>query len=450
MWNRITRRQMLQRAGLAGAGLWVAGSYVRGEGASPSEKLNVAFVGCGGRGAQNVKAIAATENVVALCDVDGRRAGATFEQYPRAKKYSDYRKMLDEMENQIDAVVVSTPDHHHALPSVTAMRMGKHCYCEKPLAHSVYEARLMTETAAKAKVATQMGTQANSSEGYRRAVEAIQSGVIGEVHEVHCWTDRPGWPDGPQRWQQGLDRPTERPPVPPELKWDLWLGPAPQRPYHPCYLPFTWRGWWDFGTGPLGDMGCHICNVVFWALKLGAPVSAETRFSADDAGRLGESFPKWSIVTLEFPARENMPPVKFTWYDAKNKPPAEVTEGIPLGTHGSLFVGSKGKALVPIGQPPRLFPKAKFADFQPPEPWLPRRPEIHQDWIEACKTGKQAGCHFGYAGPMTEALLVGNVALRAGRKIGWDAAKLKVTDCPQAQQFVRPSFREGWAPNTVE
>jgi len=438
MSKRLSRREMLRNTSLAGVGVWASGRLGLGQGKSPNEKLNIAVVGCGGRGAGNLRGVA-SQNIVALCDADYRRAAGAFKKYPKVKRFDDYRKMLDEIHRQIDAVVVSTPDHHHAPASMMAMKLGKHVYCEKPLTRTVHEARTMAQTAAKQKVATQMGTQYNSSEGYRRAVETIQSGAIGPVREVHCWTDRAeGW------WPQGIGRPADTPPVPEGLNWDVWLGPSPNRPYNPAYVPRNWRGWCDFGTGAMGDMACHICNVVFWALKLGSPASAEAVFSPDDADTLNETFPKWCIITYEFPAREDMPPVKFVWYDGKKKPPAEVSGGIDLGSNGSLFVGKKGKALVSCGGGPALFPKKEFADYKPPEPWLPRRPEIHKDWIHACKTGELAGCHFGYSGPMTEALLVGNVALLAGRKIQWDAANMKATNCPEAEQFVKPPYRTGW------
>ena len=367
------------------------------------------------------------------------RPGA-FKKYPKVKQFHDYRKMFDKLHGRIDAVTVSTPDHQHAPASMMAMKLGKHVYCEKPLTRTVHEARLMAKTAAERKVATQMGTQYNSSEGYRRAVEAIQSGAIGPVTEVHCWTDRAeGW------WPQGIGRPADTPPVPDGLDWDVWLGPSPDRPYNPAYVPRNWRGWRDFGTGAMGDMACHICNVVFWALKLGSPVAAEAVYAKDDAHTIDETFPKWCIITYEYPARGELPPVKFVWYDGKKKPSAEVTGGIELGSNGSLFIGSKGKALVSCGGGPQLFPKERFAGYKQPDPWLPRRPEIHLDWIHACKTGEQAGCHFGYSGPMTESLLVGNIALWLGRKIQWDARNMKVPGCPEADAMINPPYRQGWA-----
>ena len=440
MSNRLNRREMLRNSSLAGVGLYLAGGGAGARGQSPNETLNVAVVGCGGRGGSNLGAVAGSENIVALCDADARRAAGAFDNFPKAKKFSDYRKMLDQMHAQIDAVVVSTPDHVHAPASMAAMKLGKHVYCEKPLTHSVYEAKMMAETAAKQKVATQMGTQYNSSEGYRVAVEVLRSGAIGPIREVHSWTDRPsGW------WPQGVGRPQETPAVPDGLDWDAWLGPAPQRPYNPAYLPFKWRGWLDFGTGAMGDMACHICNVVFWALKLGAPTSAEAVHSEETPEAIAETYPNWCIITYQFPAREDMPPVKLVWYDGKKRPPVEVSEGIDLGDNGSLFVGEKGKALVPCGGGPTLFPREKFADYKPPEPWLPRRPEIHQDWIQACKTGELAGCHFGYSGPFTGALLVGNIALQLGRKIDWEDASLKAKGCPEADPLVRREYRQGWS-----
>ena len=436
--KRLDRREMLRHTSFAGMGLVLSGSLVRA-GQSPNEKLNIAVIGCGGRGAGNLPAVAKTENIAALCDADASPAAAAFNQFPGAQKFSDFRQMFDRMHGQIDAVVVSTPDHTHAPASMMAMKLGKHVYCEKPLARSVHEARAMAKTATEQKVATQMGTQYNSSEGYRRSVEAIQSGAIGPVREVHCWTDRPaGW------WPQGIARPTDTPPVPEGLDWDAWLGPAPERPYNAAYLPFKWRGWVDFGTGAMGDMDSHICNVVFWALKLDRPITAEAEYPQEDRDSIMETWPTQCRIVYEFAAREEMPPVKLFWYDAKQKPPAEVSEGIALDSNGSLFIGEKGKAVVGIGAEPVLYPRESFADYKFPEPWLERRPEIHEDWIRGCKTGQTPGCHFGYSGPMTEALLVGNVALLLGRKVEYDSATGQCKGLPEANKFLHPEYRAGW------
>jgi len=400
---------------------------------SPSEKLNIAGIGVGGRGTDDINGVS-SENIVALCDVDEKQAGAMFRRFPKAKRYHDFRKML-EKERTIDAVVIATADHTHAPAAVMAMKLGKHVYCEKPLTHSIHEARVMKETAAEYEVATQMGIQGHSYDGHRRAVELLRAGVIGPVREVHVWSDRPIWP-------QGIDRPKDTPPVPPHLKWDLWLGPAPWRPYHPAYVPFKWRGWWDFGTGALGDMGIHNADVAFWGLKLGAPTSAEAEVSDVHA----ETAPKWSIIRFEFPARGSLPPLKFTWYDGGKKPPKELAGGQELPTNGALMIGKKGTMLSPDWHADKfkLLPEEKFKGFEGPEQTIPRSPGHHKEWVVACKGGSPAMADFSYSGPMTEAVLLGNVAIRAGEKIEWDAEKLKVTNCPKANEFIRREYRSGW------
>ncbi|MBI3414576.1 MAG: Gfo/Idh/MocA family oxidoreductase [Verrucomicrobia bacterium] len=408
---------------------------------SPNDKLNLGIIGAGGRGTENLRSLT-TENIVALCDVDDANAAATYKQFPNAKRYRDFRKLL-EVEKSLDAVVVSVPDHNHAVISVAAMKLGKHVYCEKPLTHSIWEARMMRETAAKYKVATQMGTQGHAFEGTRRAVEVIQSGAIGEVRELHVWTDRPaGW------WPQGVERPSETPPVPATLDWDLWLGPAPFRPYHPAYVPFKWRGFFDFGTGAIGDMGIHNLDTAFWALNLGLPTSAEVKASST---LFKETAPLWSIIELHFPARGKLPPVKLTWYDGGKLPPADLFLGEKIPANGSLVIGKKGTLLTRDwhgGETAKdmflLLPQKNFVGYVPPKPTLPRPVEHHQEWIQACKGGAPAGSNFAYASVLTEALLVGNVALRVGKKIEWDAAHMRAKKCPEADQFIRPDFRSGW------
>lgn len=440
---RNHRRDFLKQAGLAGVGFWVAGTSRADESKSANEKLNIAVIGAGGKGASDTDGCAG-ENIVALCDVDEKTAGKTFEKYPNAQRFQDFRKMLEERKD-IDAVVVATPDHTHAPASIMAMKLGKHVYCQKPLTHSVYEARLMRETAAKQKVATQMGNQGTSNDGLRKAVEVIQSGAIGKVTEAHVWTNRPIWP-------QGIPRPTDAPPVPDTLNWDLWLGPAPYRPYNPAYVPFKWRGWWDFGTGALGDMACHTANMAFMALKLGYPTSIE----AESPEVSPEGPPKWSTIRFEFPAREGMPAVKFTWYDGKkpgedgkevaNGPAPELLMGQKLSGSGSLLIGDKGMLFSPndYGAEFKLLPEADFASYKAHDPWLPRSPGHYIEWIRACKGGEPAMSNFSYAGLLTEAILLGNVALRAGKKLEWDGPNMKATNCPEAAQFVRREYREGW------
>jgi predicted dehydrogenase len=407
------------------------------------DRVNVGVIGVGGRGAVNLAGVAAVDgvNIVALCDVDEEALAKAAAKFPKAAIEHDFRKLLERKE--VEAVVISTPDHTHAPAAALALRQGKHVYVEKPLTHSVYEARVLTELAAQSRCATQMGNQHHSSETYRRAVEWVQAGVIGPVRQVHAWTNRPIWP-------QGIDRPAETPPVPRHVHWDLWLGPAPERPYHPAYHPFRWRGWWDFGTGALGDMGCHILDPIVWALHLSAPTEVE----AESSGLHPETAPKWSVIRWTFPARrlqgrpspqDQLPPVQLTWYDGGKLPPKDLFEGVKIPGNGSLLIGDKGKLLLPHGGGPlQLLPQAQFAGFQAPAPFLPRSPGHYREWIEACKGGKPAGSHFGYAGPLTEIVLLGNVALRTGRKILWDSAALKALHCPEADRFLRREYRKGW------
>ena len=438
MRSHLNRRRFFRQAGAAAA---AAGSMARlapAKSPSPNGKLNIAVIGTGGRGRANMLAMA-EENVVALCDVDRQRLDTAGEQFPKARKYADFRKLL-EQEKDLDAAVISTPDHTHAPASVMAMNLGLHVYCEKPLTHSVHEARVVTETAARRNVITQMGTQTSTSGNNMRAVELIQAGAIGPVREVHVWAGLPVWP-------QGDPRPDYQDPVPPHLDWDLWTGPAPMRPYvrvyrqgrfkdKPVYHPFAWRGWWDFGTGKFGDQCCHQCNVVFWALGLEAPTSVKAESSAP----VTDGFPDWEIIRFQFPAREGQPPVELVWYDGEKVPPPEIfTE--ETEARGPLFIGEKGQLLV---NPPTLLPARQFADYQRPEPRDWDRVEVHEDWIRGIKTGKQPGCHFGYSGPMAESLLLGNVALRVGQEIRWDPEKLKVTNRPEANQYVKRQYREGW------
>jgi len=438
-----SRREFLSSAAVAGAGLWVLGSTgctlvrpgVRPRRISPNEKLNVACIGAGGKGNEDIKGVSG-ENVVALCDVDSERAAKMFEQYPNARKFEDFRVMLDKMGKSIDAVTVSAPDHIHAPAAMMAMQMGKHVYCQKPLTRSIWEARVLTEAAARYGVATQMGNQGHSYNGHRRAVELLHAQALGPVREVHVWSDRPIWP-------QGLDRPTEIEPVPPTLNWDLWLGPAPKRPYNHIYVPFNWRGWWDFGCGALGDMGCHNMDVAFWGLKLGAPAGVEVVSASD---RHSETAPKSAIIRWQFPARGDMPPVAMTWYDGGNKPPANPADGVKLPTNGCLFVGTKGKLLAPDWHADKfqLLPEKDWAGFEGPKQTIPRSPGHYEEWIAACKGAAPALSNFSYSGPMTEAVLLGNVVLRLGKKIEWDSPNMKAKSCPEADPLIRPRIPKEW------
>lgn len=400
---------------------------------APSDKLNIGIIGAGGRGSANLAAVSG-ENIVALCDVDAQRAAGAFDQFAQAARFTDFRRMLDEQKD-LDAVVISTPDHTHAPAAIMAMRRGLHVYCEKPLSHSVAEARLMRQVAASSGVATQMGNHGHSLDGSRQSVEILRSGAIGPVRTVHVWTDRPIWP-------QGVARPQETPAVPSTLDWDLWLGPAPQRPYHPAYAPFNWRAWWDFGTGALGDMACHVADVAFWALDLGYP---ET-ISAESSAVNNETAPEWSIVRYQFPARGELPPVELVWYDGKKKPSPEVAHGKELPDNGMILVGDKGVMLVtdPYGAVSELLPEASFAGYEPPAPTLPRSPGHHQEWINACKGGPAALSNFDYSALMTEALLLGNAAIRAGKKLTYDAAMMQFQGVPDADEFLKREYRPGY------
>jgi hypothetical protein len=410
----------------------------------PSEKLNIAGIGVGGRGLGDLKSLDG-ENIVALCDVDQQHAAKAFTEYPNARKHRDFRKMLQEQKD-IDAVVIATPDHLHAVIAMTAMKLGKHVYAEKPMAHTVAEVRALSEAARKYKVATQMGNQGNAGEGVRLISEWIADGAIGPVREVHAWTNKPVWP-------QGIDRPRDTPPVPPTLDWDLWLGPAVERPYNPAYLPFAWRGWWNFGCCSLGDMGCHVLNNVWRPLRLAPPVSIE----AYPSRCTSETGPLATIIYYEFAARDNMPAVRLTWYDGGMMPPRppELEDDRRIGDNeGVLFVGDKGKIICTCyGDSPRLIPETRMKEYQRSPKTIPRSIGHHKEWVEACKGGPPAGSNFDVAGPLTEMVLLGNVAVRSsalqkenGRpvKLLWDAAGAKVANVPAANQFLTMEYRKGW------
>jgi predicted dehydrogenase len=435
----IPRRRFLKKTAATAAAFTIVPRHVLGgpKHTPPSEKLNIAAIAAAGQGKQDVEHLS-NQNIVALCDVDHRAAGKTFDLYPKAKVYSDFRKMLEEMDNQIDAVTVSTPDHTHAVAAMTAIKMGKHVYCQKPLTWSVYESRKLTEEARKAKIVTQMGIQHHSGRGLRLSVEAIRAGVIGRVKHVHLWTERPT-----VLWAQGIDRPGDTPPIPSGLDWDLWLGPAPKRPYHPAYVPFKWRGWWDFGTGAFGNMGCHIMDLPFWALDLDKrSVTIEARTS-----RLNdETYPASSIVRYRFGPLAGDDSVKVTWYDGGLLPwrPEELETERTLPKHGGLYVGEKGKLLIQLGSGPRLIPESKMKNFQIPEPTLPKSPGHYAEWVNACKGGPKPLADFDYSGPLTEMVLLGNIAIKTQKKLNWDAPNMKVTNVPEANQYLHRQYRKGW------
>jgi len=445
--GQINRRQFIKTSAAVAAFTIVPRHVLGGPGyTAPSDKLNIACVGIGGMGNSNIA------NIVALCDVDDAYAGKVYEKYPKARKWRDFRKMLAE-QKEIDAVVVATPDHTHAVVSMMAIKMGKHVYCQKPLTHSVSEARMLTEAARKYKVATQMGNQGHSGEGVRLICEWIWDGAIGPVREVHAWTNRPVWP-------QGIDRPKETPPVPDTLDWNLWIGPAPMRPYHPSYLPFNWRAWLDFGTGALGDMACHVLDPVFWALKLKYPSSVEASHSYDvremwKRAENNETYPRSSVVRYKFPTRGKMPGVALTWYDGGMLPPCPEELGpdrnLGTGSSGVIFIGDNGKLTCgTYGDHPRLIPESRMQEYERPAKTLPRIPGgtggHEKDWARACKGAKPASSNFDYSGPLTESVVMGNLAMRhPGMKLQWDGANMTVTNVPEANQYVTHEYRQGWS-----
>ena len=442
---------------------------------SPNEKLNIASIGAGGKAASDIAGCSG-ENIVALTDVDSKRAARSFETYSSAAKYSDYRKMLDKEEKNIDAVIVTIPDHMHAAAAIACMERGKHVYCQKPLAHSIHEARLMASTAVSTGVATQMGNQGYSNEGTRQCAEIIWSGEIGDVGEVHAWTNRPIWP-------QGLQTKPEAAPVPETLDWDSWLGVAEDRPYSPAYAPFNWRGFFDFGCGALGDMACHILGAPNMALRLGAPTSVEC---LSQEGKSEFTYPKKSVIRFDFPARGPMPPVKIFWYDGMMSPPprpnglaegellgdlpraprpgatpaptapvptadanarldANVARLASAGSNGSLFVGSKGFLTTgTYGENTRLVPAERMKEYDLPPQLLTRSPGHYRDWIRAAKGGEKACSDFRVAAPFTEWILLGVLALKFEGKLEWDSAKMKITNHSEANNYIRPKFRKGW------
>jgi predicted dehydrogenase len=426
--THVTRRDFLRTSAAIGAATFAAPALLHAK--SPNAKLDVAVIGVAGQGAFQLGAAGAMENVVALCDIDENNLAAAAKQFPRAKTYADFRKLFAAMEKSIDAVMVSTPDHTHAPASAMAMRLGKHCYCEKPLTHSVYETRVLADIAKEKKVVTQMGTQIHAENNYRRVVELVQSGAIGPVSEVLVWCGK-GWGGG--------TRPNDTPPVPKNIHWDEWIGPAAFRPYHPCYLPANWRRWWDFGNGTLGDMACHIMDVAFWALGLRHPTSIEAEGPPVDV----EGCPQKLTVRYEYPARGDLPPVKLTWYDGEQQPAFPAGHNIPHGGIGALFIGKDGMLRADYGTR-TLYPEAKFKDFKAPAETIPNSIGHHKEFFEACKTGGPTTCNFDYSGALTEAVLLGTVAYRVGKKLEWDAASLKATNCPEADKYLRPRYREGW------
>jgi len=448
---------------------------------SPNEKLNIASIGAGGKAESDIVGCE-SENIVALCDVDAKKAARMFQKYDSLPKYTDFRKMLDKEEKNIDAVIVAIPDFMHGTAANWAMERGKHVYCQKPLTRTIWEARELARSAAKYKVATQMGNQGYSNDGTRVCAEIIWSGEIGNVTEVHAWTNRPIWPQGMQ------EIPGEAA-VPDTLDWDDWLGIQSMRPYSPAYLPFNWRGWYDFGCGALGDMACHILGAPNLALRLGAPSSVEC---VSQEGKSKIAYPKKSVIRFDFPARGTMPAVKIFWYDGNQMPPrpaglgeneilgdlprrnaggggggggrqrqqqqqtppadanaqldAQIARAAARGSNGSLFIGEKGLVTTgTYGEGTRLLPAERMQDYKLPPQFLTRSPGHYRDWIRACKGGERSCSDFSIAAPFTEWILLGVIALHFDGKLEWDSAKMKVTNMPEANDLIKPKFRKGWS-----
>ncbi len=442
-FREFTRRQFLGTAGTVATGVMIVPRHVvaaSGE-TAPAERLNIAGIGVGGMGAGDIDAVSGGNNIVALCDVDMHHAAATFKKFPDAKQFRDVRKMFDTVEKQIDAVVVATPDHFHAVAAMAAIKRGKHVYCEKPLAHSIAEVRALMRAAKEHNVVTQLGNQGHSYNSIRDFCEWIRDGAIGKVHTIHAGCDAVN---------SGIDqlpRLAEKHEVPPTLDWDQWLGPAQQRPYHPAYLPGSWRGWVPFGNGTIGDWTCHVVDPVFWALDLGAPATIQSKAKDYDYKTQKDAYPKGEIVTFEFPAKGDRGPVVMNWYSGTEhipRPPElesdekNITTGaVVVGDKGTIVYGSHGAGQV------RLIPQAKMDAYQKPAKTIPRVKEHHQNWLEGIRAGKKAGSDFSYGGPLTEIALLGIVATKLnGQKLEWDGNKF--VNCSEANEFLDPPYRAGW------
>lgn len=452
----FSRRSFLIGTAASVAGCVTGGRQRTGR-VSPIEKLNVAGIGCGGKGASDIFECG-DENIIALCDVDDNACGGMHDLFPHAKQYRDFRVMI-EKHPEIDAVTISTADHTHAIAALTAMQMGKHVYVQKPLTHNIYEARLLTKAARKYGVVTQMGNQGHSSPGIRQCVEMIQSGAIGQVREVHCWTNRPGV-EGNLWWPQGVKDPYPGEPIPDHLDWDLFLSVAQDRPYNSLYTPFNWRGWWDYGSCALGDMACHIMDSAYWALNLGMPTSVEC---ISQEGCTSQTGPLNEVIKFEFPKRGKMAPVDVYWHDGGKLPkrpegiPEDEVFGDPDGKNGSMFIGDDGVLSIgTYGGNPRLHPESKMRDYTMPPETIPRIPEAGDDegvnidrmqrldWIQACKGGTPACANFDYAGPFTEMVLLGTIAVRVPGKLRWNGEQMRFTNSERANQLVSREYRKGW------
>ena len=426
----FNRRDFLKSTSAAAAaistGVWTGGA--KAQSTSASEKLNIICVGTANRASADISGVKG-ENIVGLCDIDSNFLARAKAQFPDARTYVDYREMIEAEADKVDAIVVGTADHHHAPASLRGIQKGLHCYCEKPLTHTVHEARVIAEAAKKQGVATQLGTQIHAGENYRRVTEIIQSGAIGDVTEAHVWVGK--------HWGGG-ELPTNTQEPPKTLAWDLWLGPAPERPFAPGrYHPAQWRRWWQFGQGTLGDMACHYMDLPFWALNLRHPVSAR----AEGPEVHPETCPIGLKVEYQFPKRGDLAPVKLVWYDGNMIPKEVAGEKVPGS--GVMFIGTEGHMFADYGRY-RLYPQDKFKGFEPPEPTIPRSIGHHAEWIKACKDGSPTTCNFDYSGALTETVLLGNVAYRTGEALEWDAENLRATNSRTADQYIRKEYREGW------
>lgn len=466
--GKINRRQFISGSAMAIGSFTLLPRFVLGGAkfVAPSEKVYIALIGCGGQGRTNARGLFGEKDaqIVAVCDPNEKEDYSPFyyggvagrlpvkeevvKQYSAQKpdfscsEYTDFR-VLFEKEKNIDAILCATPDHAHAFVTIAALKRGKHVYCEKPLTHNIYEARAVAKAAEEAGVATQMGNQGRSDEGNRLTCEWVWDGAIGAVREVHAWSNAGGWAGG-------KGRPTDTPEIPKNLNWDLWLGPKKARPYHPSYAPYNWRGWWEFGTGCVGDMAVHNIDPAFAALKLGHPTSVEGFSEFVDSEVIGPN----NRVVWEYPQRENMPPVKVTWYDGNLMPkrPDELEPGRMMGGDGNgvMLIGDKG---IIMGDgwsgSPRIIPEAKMKDYKRPEKTLPRSPGHHRDWLNACKGGPKACSDFSYGARLAEMMLLGDVAIRTQKKLFWDGPNMKATNAPEAEAFIREQYREGWSLDTI-
>ena len=439
----LTRRRFIQASAASAAMTFAAPAILRARGLT--EKLSVAVIGSGGRGGGNLAAVAGTENIVTLCDVNENNLNKAAAGHPQARKLADFRKVFDNP-NEFDAVIVSTCEHTHAFATLAALQLGKHVYCEKPLTHNIWEARVIREAAAKAKVATQMGIQIHATSNYHRVVELVQSGVIGNVREAHVWTSRAWGFQSPEDAKKNGDivstqeRPKEADPIPAGLDWDLWLGPAPHRDFNNVYFPGPkWYRWWEWGSGTMSDLGSHMNDLAFWALKLQSPLTIE----ASGPPVHPDLAPASMQAAYEYGPRGELPAVKLTWYQGANKPKPWQDGIIPRWNDGTLFIGDKGMLLADYGRHLLMF-DGQSQGFKRPDPFIPDSPGQQQEWVKACKTDRQTSCNFEYSGWLTEANHLGNVAYRVGKKITWDAAQLRCPNAPEADQYIRREYRAGW------